>query len=150
MTYRLLLPFQDLGWLDKMIKRGGDDDPKDPRLPSPTTIHIPWRQRAYKLPIRSSSELFKRYPHWAVRLQIIFEEADDPTPTSTIGMWVDRHKASRHSFWITVLAFSVTILFGVISLAIGGAQLWVAYCTWHPTNNGVCWSTSQPTNNTDG
>lgn len=83
-----------------------------------------------------------------MRLQIIFEEADDPTPVTPMGMWLDRHTASRHAFGITVFAFSVTILFGVLSLAVGGAQIWIAFCTWHPSDSGICWTA--PTNGTNG
>ncbi|KAK0722660.1 hypothetical protein B0T26DRAFT_750031 [Lasiosphaeria miniovina] len=140
MTYRLLFPFQDQNWLEALIRRGGDDSPMDQRLTEPAIMKIPWDRRAYELPLRRCGELFKRYPRWAVRLQLIFEEADDPTPVTAMGMWFDRHKASRHAFGITVFAFSVTILFGLLSLGLGGAQIWIAYCTWHPSGNGICWT----------
>ncbi len=145
MTYRLLFPHEDEKWLKGLIKKSGHDGPKDPRLTSPPSTPIPWGQRAYTLPVRSYSDLVKRYPHWAVRLQMIFEEADDPTPTNTLSRLADRYRASRHSFAITALAFTITILFGLLTLGIGGAQIWIAYCTWHPTNSGVCRTNDVPT-----
>ncbi|KXX78180.1 hypothetical protein MMYC01_205489 [Madurella mycetomatis] len=140
MTYKLLFPFQDEQWLKAMITRGGDDGPKDLRLVSPATMEIPWSLRAYELLPRGTKELYKLYPHWGLRLQIIFEEAEDPTPVTAMSMWFDRHKASRHAFGITVFAFTVTILFGLLSLGVGGAQIWIALCTWRPTDSGICWT----------
>ena len=34
-------------------------------------------------------ELFARYPHWAVRLHILYAEAEDPAPVTWFGRWAD-------------------------------------------------------------
>lgn len=144
MTYRLLFPFQDEEWLKAMIRRGGEGGPKDPRLALPAIIEIPWGLRAYELLPSGTHGLYKLYPHWGLRLQVIFEEADDPTPVTAMSRWFDRHRASRHAFGITVFAFTVTILFGLLSLALGAVQVWIAFCAWRPSDSGICWTA--PTN----
>jgi hypothetical protein len=149
MTYKLLFPVQDDRWLRDLITQGSRNHqfrsntrisgyPSDSRLTSPASMTIPSSHRYYNRPIKSCPELFKRYRHWATRLQIIFEEADDPTPVSRTGMWADRHKATRHSFWITFMAFAVAIAFGVVSTGLGAVQVYISYCAWRPENTGVC------------
>ncbi|KAK5651836.1 hypothetical protein OQA88_11605 [Cercophora sp. LCS_1] len=132
MTYKLLFPINQMGrkWLDRMIdlsSRGREsrDIPEAKRLAWPATLQLPpgANQRKFERPIESTAELFKRYPHWAVRLQLLFEEADNPTPVSWWEMWAERRKSPRDSFWITFVAFTVAILFGVVSI-------WIAYCDW--------------------
>ncbi|KAK1753173.1 hypothetical protein QBC47DRAFT_387932 [Echria macrotheca] len=153
MTYKLLFPVQDDRWLRNLIARGSRDHqsqlttrtslyPSDSRLTSPASMPIPSSRRYYDRPIKSCPELFKRYPHWATRLQIIFEEADDPTPVSPTDMWADRHKATRHSFWITFMAFAVAIAFGIVSTGLGAVQVYISYCAWRPENTGVCQGSS--------
>lgn len=148
MTYKLLFPLRDIAWLRGLIKKGAGRSPNngnyptDKRLTSPASMDVPSSHQYYGRPIKNSQELFRRYPHWAVRLQVVFEEADDPTPTSQAGMWAERHKASRHSFWITFVAFAVAIAFGIISTCLGVVQIWISYCAWRSAESGVCWTPS--------
>jgi hypothetical protein len=131
MTYRLLFPFQDERWLAGQIGEAGG--PRDSALSSPAVMDIPSGLQDYKLPLRSVGDLQRRYPHWAARLQMIFEEADDPTPTTPELRWFE-----RHALGITAWAFGVTILFGILTLVVGCIQILFAMCALRPSISNIC------------
>jgi len=131
MTYRLLFPFQDERWVADQIRE--TNGPRDSALTSPTVMDIPSGLQDYKLPPRSVGELQMCYPHWAARLQMIIEEADDPTPTTPELRWFE-----RHALVLTVWAFGVTILFGTLALVVGVIQILVAMCALRPSISNIC------------
>ncbi len=152
MTYRLLFPPRDREWLKGMIQTSQSFTPSlspdrqrreysrpcDKRLPYPAIMELPSMQQHFRRPIKSSSELFRRYPHWATRLHILFEEAEDPTPVSALDRWAERRKAPRHSFWVAAAAFAVGIFFGLVTTALGVIQIWISYCAWRPAGTAIC------------
>ncbi|KAK5659867.1 hypothetical protein OQA88_13330 [Cercophora sp. LCS_1] len=87
-------------------------------------------------PIRTNKALFERYPHWAMRLELLFEEAEDPIPVTAAEKWAERRKGPRYTFWITTVAFVFALLFGLITLGLGGVQIWISYCDWRGTDDG--------------
>lgn len=143
MTYPLLFPPKDRQWLKSQIKShrkwSGWGWPTlttelDARLAAPFDNTL--AAVNYYQPLTNSEELYKRYPHWASRLQALYEEAEEPTPSSAIGRWAERRRAARHTYWVTVGAFALAILFGIMSTIVGVLQLWVSYCQWQVPNGG--------------
>ncbi|KAJ4419462.1 hypothetical protein N0V82_004907 [Gnomoniopsis sp. IMI 355080] len=144
MTYSLLFHPKDRQWLKSQLKphrkwSGWGWPTKtielDQRLSVPfdTTLAI----EMYDQPLANMDELYKRYPHWASRLQALYEEAEEPTPSSAIGKWAQRRQAARHTYWVTVAAFGLAIFFGITSTVVGILQLWVSYCQWQEPNGGL-------------
>ncbi|KAK0709398.1 hypothetical protein B0T26DRAFT_754613 [Lasiosphaeria miniovina] len=124
MTYKLLSPLRDIAWLRRLIKKGAGRCPYNGDYS---------HRRAPDL---------ASFDGCAIEPPVVFEEADDPTPTSQAGVWTERHKASRHSFWTTFVVFAVAIAFGIISTCLGVVQIWISYCAWRPAESGVCWTPS--------
>lgn len=145
MTITLLFPPTDRAWLESLIKshrqwpRWWSKSPKlDERLSKP--FDVSWKEDAdyerFEPPILNIADLFEVYPHWAVRLQLIYEEAEDSTPSSAVGRWADRRKGPRHAYWVTVAAFALAILFGISGTVLSALQLWVSYCQWQVPGGG--------------
>lgn len=131
-TMQLLFPAHDRPWLEKRIKKQS----LDKRLKAPFIfLHKEdWHSR----PLTNRRELYARYPHWAVRLHTIYEEAQDPTPMSWVGRWSERQKAARHTFWLTYLAIVVAVLFGIVSVVLGVFQVWISWCSWGGNETRAC------------
>ena len=150
-TFLLLFPAQDRQWLERKInpasqwfRMGRKDRKLDKRLSAPfKCLH---QGTLYDRPLTTRRELFARYPHWAVRLHILFIEAEDPAPVSLFGKWAERRKAARHTFWLTFIAFVVAILFGIVATILSALQVWITYCQWQgETASGVCKSPTPTT-----
>lgn len=146
MTYPLLFPPKDRQWLKTQIKphyrwSGWGWPVKtsqlDPRLAAPFDNTLATDR--YHRPLTNSQELYERYPHWAPRLQALYEEAEEPAPSTALGRWAERRRAARHTYWVTAAAFLLAIVFGISSTVLGAMQLWVAYCQWQvPTGSHMC------------
>lgn len=74
--------------------------------------------------------LYEKYPYWGERLYDIWREADDPTPITAIERWTEAKRNPRFTYWCTVVAVSLAVLFGVTATAMGAVQVWIAYCDW--------------------
>jgi hypothetical protein len=74
--------------------------------------------------------LYDQFPFWGARLQILWQEAEEPTPTSFIGRLGDRKKSPRFMWWCGLMALAVAIMFGIVSTVLAAAQVWISYCSW--------------------
>ncbi|KAJ0119787.1 hypothetical protein J7T55_013991 [Diaporthe amygdali] len=126
MTITLLFPPRDRAWLDSIIRPRRkwmvwrkQTPARDERLSAPFDLQIKGIQKfeKFRRSILNTADLFDIYPHWASRLQLIYEEAEDPTPSSTV-------------------AFALAILFGLAATILGALQLWVSYCQWQVPDGG--------------
>ena len=113
------------------------NDPEDARLTWPATIHLPPSQVKFERQIYNSADLSARYKYWGERLRILYEEAETPTPVTRLNKWIERRKSPGYTFWITFVAFSVAIFFGIVSSILGVIQIWIAYCGWRK-ESGMC------------
>lgn len=151
MTITLVFPPKDRLWLESILKprrnmlkfwtRTSERSraaARDRRLLAPFDVHLKGTEEyeKYQRPILSTADLFEVYPHWALRLQSMYEEAEDPTPSSEVGRWAERRKGPRHAYWVTVAAFALAILFGIAGTLLSALQLWVAYCQWQVSGGG--------------
>lgn len=137
MTYPLLFPPKNRHWLKSQIKPHRKwsglvwptKTPElDPRLAAPFDNTLGTDE--YYQTLTDSAELYRRYPHSASRLQALYEEAEEPSPSSAVGRWAERRRAARHTYWVTVGALALAMFFGITSTVVGILQLWVSYCQW--------------------
>jgi hypothetical protein len=143
---QILFPVQDRKWLGELIKKSQRErrwfarKVEKPRLDIRLTASFDfWHEPNFDLRrLTSRRELFSRFQYWAVRLNAIYEEAEDPTPTTRIGRWAERRKAARHTFWLTVLGFTVAIFFGIAATVLAAVQVWIGYCDWKGQISAAC------------
>lgn len=143
MTYPLLFPPRDRQWLKSQIRPHRNwtgwgwptlTTALDPRLAAPFDNTLATDR--YHRPLENSHELYDRYPHWAPRLHALYDEAQEPGPSTALGRWAERRRAARHTYWVTAAAFTLAIVFGVTSTVVGVLQLWVSYCQWQVPKGG--------------
>jgi len=88
------------------------DEPRDAR--SPDTLEL----------------LYKKFPHWAGRLEDLWKEIDNPTPATRIERFADKRKSPRWTTWWVLLGLIFAILFGVAATMLGALQVWISWCSW--------------------
>lgn len=142
MTLTLIFPpGKDKGWLKSQVKphlrwsgwAWSKTAELDPRLAAPFDAIIDAEVGA---PLTSIKELHELYPHWARRLQALYEEADEPTPKSALEKLAEGKRANWRTYWIAVIALGLAAVFGLISVVLGTLQLWVAWCQWQVPGGG--------------
>ena len=74
--------------------------------------------------------LYEEFPFWGARLQRLWAEAEEPTPTSFFGKLSDRKKSPRFMYWCGLIALTVAVVFGILSTILAALQVWVSYCSW--------------------
>ncbi|KAF7537759.1 hypothetical protein G7054_g3495 [Neopestalotiopsis clavispora] len=79
---------------------------------------------------RDIKSLYEKYPYWADRIYDIWREADDPTPITRIERWTEARRNPRFTYWCTVVSIMLAITFGMLSIGLAAAQLWIAWCDW--------------------
>jgi len=129
MTYRLLFPEQDHLRLLGLLSRTGKDLHIALDALSPELKQRDWeqKQREWEQQIRSTAQLAEQYPHWGERLQLIYEEANNPTPVSRLSQWAERYRLPRYTYLATVIGFAIALVFGIVSTWLAAIQIWIAY-----------------------
>lgn len=127
---------QDEPYLGQKVRQ----EKRDKSLCNGFTTHH--KRRFDSWPLTNRRELFERYPRWAVRLLILYEEADDPTPISWLDRFSERRKAARHTYFLTYLALVVALLLGVVTVGLGAVKIWISYCDWKGDIGGICGSST--------
>lgn len=135
-TYRLIFPAHDDIYLKKKVETAN----KDRRLLAGFGIHQEYGCVSPQLINRR--QLLKRYPRWGLRLLLIHEESEDPTPTSWFERFSERKKSARHVFVLTYLALVLALILAIFTVALGIIQIWISYCDWKGDIGGVCGSGS--------
>jgi hypothetical protein len=130
-TYRLLFPNRHRPHTEKLVKAAG----KDTRLWRLDDVHDPASR-----PPESIVQLYERYPRWGPRLEALYEEVNNPSPTTWLGRYSDRRKSPRHSYVLTYLAVVLAFLLGIITIALGIIQVLISYCDWKGDIGGFCGS----------
>jgi hypothetical protein len=121
--YTILFPFADIGSqtiLRKLIRKEGLDT--DCRRSAST---------AYRRP-DENQVVFK---YWGTRLMDLYDEVDDPTPRGYFERWLQRRSGARYVMMATLVGVGIAIILGILGLAVGIFQAWVAYQQWqHPVS----------------
>ncbi|GIJ90060.1 hypothetical protein Asppvi_009009 [Aspergillus pseudoviridinutans] len=95
-----------------------------------------WHGKDVNLRALTGAQLLRTYPYWAVRLEILYQEAEDPTPVSCLGRWAERRKAAWHSYLVAFWAIVIAVFFGLAATALSAVQTWITYQAWkHPINS---------------
>ncbi|KAF4508095.1 hypothetical protein G6O67_004520 [Ophiocordyceps sinensis] len=73
------------------------------------------------------------YCYFGGRLIDLFKEQEDPKPHSILEKWFHRKSGARFMMMATLVGVFMAIILGVLGLAVGIFQAWLAYQAWkHP------------------
>jgi hypothetical protein len=76
------------------------------------------------------------YHYFGSRLMDLYEEIENPSPRGFLEKWLERKSGARYLMLATLIGVIIAIILGVLGLAIGILQAWVAYEAWkYPINN---------------
>ncbi|KAK6509706.1 hypothetical protein TWF481_004437 [Arthrobotrys musiformis] len=82
--------------------------------------------------IREPHETNTRYLYFGARLADIYDELENPTPRGFISRWAKR-KGAGHANIATIAAVVLALIFGLVTLGLGGFQAWISWQQWkHP------------------
>ncbi|KAK7931729.1 hypothetical protein PG985_002441 [Apiospora marii] len=73
------------------------------------------------------------YSCFGSRLMDLYEEVDNPSPRGIMEKWFERKSGARYVMMATLVGVIIAVVLGILSLAVGLFQSWVAYEAWkHP------------------
>ncbi|KAK8084871.1 hypothetical protein PG997_006142 [Apiospora hydei] len=77
------------------------------------------------------------YSYFGSKLMDLYEEVDNPSPRGFMEKWVERKSGARYVMMATFIGVIIAVVLGVLSLAVGIFQSWVAYQAWkYPVSTG--------------
>ena len=86
--------------------------------------------------IRNADETDIEYHYLGTRLLELYEEMENPTPRGWVEKWLERKSGARYVMLATLVGVVIAVVLGMVSLAVGSFQAWVAYQQWqHPVGN---------------
>ncbi|OIW33077.1 hypothetical protein CONLIGDRAFT_711047 [Coniochaeta ligniaria NRRL 30616] len=78
--------------------------------------------------LRSHERRFGNFSYWHDRLVILKQAFDDSSPRTLNQWWNDRRNSVQwYTFWVAILVFIMTVIFGVIQSVEGGLQVYFAW-----------------------
>ena len=130
--YFILLPLsrdpKSAKFARKLVKRSGQPGRErfDPNLLN------------YDGLIRPMSELedFKLI-YWAKRVRALQDIVMNPPPTYKVVSWIERHTSERNALTVALIGVFLAVLFGLMGLVVGVAQLVVSVLAWKYPTTGV-------------
>ncbi len=85
--------------------------------------------------LRTHERFFEKYSFWRDRIVILKEAFDESRPRTLSQWWFDRRNGKQwYTFWIAVMVFVMTIIFGVVQSVEGGLQVYLSYMSMHQTD----------------
>ncbi|KAL2062850.1 hypothetical protein VTL71DRAFT_5922 [Oculimacula yallundae] len=66
------------------------------------------------------------YHYWGDRLAQLHAVVKNPPPANGVMSWFERHTSERNALTVAIIGLFLSALFGLLSVIVGGAQLWVA------------------------
>ena len=89
-------------------------------------------------------DLYRKFPHWGERLDLLWKEIENPTPVTAIERWTDKRKSASWNTWWVVLGLGFAVLFGFAATGLGAVQVWISYCSWmdNPMVHGCSFKSS--------
>ncbi|KAK8045165.1 hypothetical protein PG993_005189 [Apiospora rasikravindrae] len=77
------------------------------------------------------------YSFFGSKLMDLYEEVNNPSPRGFMEKWFERRSGARYVMMATLIGVIIAIVLGILSLAIGIFQSWVAYQAWkYPVSTG--------------
>ncbi|KAK4041534.1 hypothetical protein C8A01DRAFT_14735 [Parachaetomium inaequale] len=80
--------------------------------------------------VRHRHEVEGEYRYLASKLRDLYDEVENPTPRGRFERWFERRIAQRYFMMATFGGLVVAIILGILGLAVGIFQAWVAYQQW--------------------
>lgn len=67
----------------------------------------------------------------------LYDEVGNPSPRGFMEKWFERKSGARYVMMATFIGVVIAVILGILSLAVGIFQSWVAYQAWkHPVSTG--------------
>lgn len=77
------------------------------------------------------------YHYFGSRLLDLYDEVENPSPRGLMEKWFERKSGARYVMMATFVGVIFAVILGILSLALGIFQSWVAYEAWkHPVSGG--------------
>jgi hypothetical protein len=81
--------------------------------------------------VRPLSELENfKLVYWATRVRTLQEIVTNPPPNHWVVSWIERHTSERNALTVALIGVFLAVLFGLLSLLVGVAQLVVSILAW--------------------
>ncbi|KAK7976196.1 thioredoxin [Apiospora arundinis] len=75
------------------------------------------------------------YSCFGSKLMDLYDEVDNPSPRGFMEKWFERKSGARYVMMATFVGVVIAVVLGILSLAVGIFQSWVAYQAWkHPVS----------------
>lgn len=82
---------------------------------------------------RRTDESNVTFRYWNARLDDLYDQIQNPTPSRLFEKWMERRSGARYVMMATLGGVLIAIVLGALSLGVGIFQAWVAYQQWkHP------------------
>lgn len=94
---------------------------------SPQTINLD--QRIFQCGrLKTDDRQIEKFQFWHDRLVMLKQVYDDARPGNLSQLWNDRRNGVQwYTFWVAIVVFLLTFLFGLIQCIEGGMQVYVGY-----------------------
>lgn len=105
----------------------------DAAFASPLSIYSPHQSHKAPRDARGPAnvqDLYKRYPHWGERLHVLWREIENPTPMTGVEKWTEKRRGYFWTTWWGILGVTAAIVSLIITMGLGGVQVWIGYCAW--------------------
>jgi len=80
--------------------------------------------------IRNIGEENIPYVYLADRLSDLYNEVRNPRPRGWLERQIERKSGARYMMMATLIGVMITVLLGIVSLAVSSVQTWIAYQAW--------------------
>lgn len=81
--------------------------------------------------LKPDDRKIERFEFWHDRIVLLKEVYDDARPRMLSQLWYDRRNGLQwYTFWIAIVLFVLTVVFGLIQSIEGGMQAYVSYKQW--------------------
>ena len=78
--------------------------------------------------LRAKGRRFEEFSFWHDRLVILKQAFDDARPRTLMQWWRDRRNGEKWcAFWIALLVFILTVVFGIVQGVEGALQVYLTY-----------------------
>ena len=82
---------------------------------------------------RSNDENEIAYQYFGSQLMDLYDEVENPKPRGLVEKWLERRSGARYVMMATLVGVVIAVILGLLGLAVGIFQAWVAYQQWkHP------------------
>ena len=83
--------------------------------------------------IRNAGEETVPYLYLADKLSDLYNEVQHPRPRTWLERQMERKSGARYVMMATLIGVVFALILGILSLALGSYQTWIAYQAWqHP------------------